>query len=115
LRSTSDAQNAAQQIWNLYLGGSSSSRPFGSAKLDGVDLDIEGGPGTQYYQDFVDALMALYATDTSKKYYLTAVPQCECIIFFTVSAAAALGIALRAYHLIGQVCWILYHAAAPMA
>jgi chitinase len=76
LRSASDAQNAAQQIWDIYLGGTSSTRPFGSAKLDGVDLDIEGGEGTTYYADFVDELKALYATDTSKHYYLTAVPQC---------------------------------------
>ena len=30
------------------LGGTSSTRPFGDAVLDGVDLDIEGGGGTGY-------------------------------------------------------------------
>ncbi|KAK9815655.1 hypothetical protein WJX72_007463 [[Myrmecia] bisecta] len=74
--SAADAQNTAQQIWDLYLGGSSPKRPFGTAKLDGVDLDVENSVGKQYYGDFVDKLKALYATNASKKYYLTAVPQC---------------------------------------
>jgi chitinase len=30
------------------LGGSSDTRPFGDAVLDGVDLDIEGGSTTGY-------------------------------------------------------------------
>lgn len=56
----------ADEIWNLYLGtylsteqpvasshycmlgGTSTTRPFGDAVLDGVDLDIEGGGGTGY-------------------------------------------------------------------
>lgn len=34
---TSDAQGSAfaDTIWNLFLGGSSSTRPFGDAVLDG--------------------------------------------------------------------------------
>ncbi|KAI0230200.1 Chitinase 2, partial [Massospora cicadina] len=36
------ADQLAIDIWNLYLGGHSDYRPFGSAKLDGIDLDIEG-------------------------------------------------------------------------
>ncbi|KAK7032983.1 carbohydrate-binding module family 5 protein [Favolaschia claudopus] len=47
---SSDAQGTqfADTIWNLFLGGSSSTRPFGSAVLDGVDLDIEGGGSTGF-------------------------------------------------------------------
>ena len=41
----------ADQIWNVYLGGSATDRPFGTAVLDGVDLDIE--KYTPYYPDFV--------------------------------------------------------------
>ena len=39
---TSDAQASqfANTIWNLFLGGSSSTRPFGSAVLDGCVLSI---------------------------------------------------------------------------
>ena len=33
--SDSQAQSFATQIWNMFLGGSSSTRPFGNAILDG--------------------------------------------------------------------------------
>ena len=74
--SSADAQDAARQIWNVYLGGSSSIRPFGNAVLDGVDLDIEASYGSQYYDDFVTALQSLWS-GAGKRYYLTAVPQCK--------------------------------------
>lgn len=39
---SSDAQASsfADTLWNLYLGGSSSTRPFGSAVLDGYDFFV---------------------------------------------------------------------------
>ncbi|KAJ7169534.1 glycoside hydrolase family 18 protein [Mycena filopes] len=72
----SDAQGTAfaQTIWNLFLGGTSSTRPFGTAVLDGVDLDIEGGGGTGYAA-FVNTIRSLSA-GASKRYYITAAPQC---------------------------------------
>ncbi|KAI6039115.1 glycoside hydrolase family 18 protein [Pisolithus marmoratus] len=70
----SQAQAFAQTIWDLFLEGSSPDRPFGSAVLDGVDLDIEGGSQTGYAA-FVTALRALMAKG-SKQYYITAAPQC---------------------------------------
>ncbi|KAJ7919089.1 class III chitinase [Mycena leptocephala] len=72
----SDAQGTAfaQTIWNLFLGGTSSTRPFGTAVLDGVDLDIEGGSGTGYAA-FVNTIRSL-ASGASKRYYITAAPQC---------------------------------------
>ncbi|KAG8737453.1 Chitinase 1 [Ceratobasidium sp. 414] len=72
----SDAQGAAfaDTVWNLFLGGSSSTRPFGDAVLDGVDLDIEAGTGTGYVA-FVNQLRSHF-TGASKKYYVTAAPQC---------------------------------------
>ncbi|KIK95631.1 glycoside hydrolase family 18 protein [Paxillus rubicundulus Ve08.2h10] len=33
-------------VSDLFLGGSSTMRPFGGTVLDGVDLDIEGGAST---------------------------------------------------------------------
>ncbi|KAF7727519.1 Chitinase 1, partial [Apophysomyces ossiformis] len=73
--STQDqAVQFADIIWNLFLGGSSKTRPFGDAVLDGVDLDIEGG-GANYYSDFLTALKAKFKT-SDKKYYITAAPQC---------------------------------------
>ncbi|KAI0789960.1 glycoside hydrolase superfamily [Abortiporus biennis] len=72
--SDSQAQTFADQIWNLFLGGSSSTRPFGSVILDGVDLDIESGTAA-HYAAFVNRIRS-HASGTSKKYYITAAPQC---------------------------------------
>ncbi|CAK5262051.1 unnamed protein product [Mycena citricolor] len=73
---SSDAQGTAfaNTIWDLFLGGSSSTRPFGTAVLDGVDLDIEGG-GPTGFAAFVNQIRAL-AQGASKRYYVTAAPQC---------------------------------------
>lgn len=73
---TSDAQAEAfaDNIWNIFLGGSSSTRPFGPAVLDGIDLDIEGG-GTTNYVAFVNRIRS-HAVGASKRYYITAAPQC---------------------------------------
>ncbi|KAJ4476685.1 glycoside hydrolase family 18 protein [Lentinula aciculospora] len=73
---SSDAQGTAfaQTIWDLFLGGSSSTRPFGAAVLDGVDLDIEGGGGTGYAA-FVTEIRSL-ASGASKQFYITGAPQC---------------------------------------
>ncbi|KAJ7275384.1 class III chitinase [Mycena haematopus] len=91
---SSDAQGTtfANTIWNLFLGGTSSTRPFGNAVLDGVDLEfvqvfsmgepviltvwssIEGGSGTGYAA-FVNTIRSL-AKGASKQYYVTAAPQC---------------------------------------
>ncbi|TCD70241.1 Chitinase 1 [Steccherinum ochraceum] len=72
--SDSQASAFADQIWNLFLGGSSSTRPFGNAVLDGVDLDIEGG-STAHFTTFVNQLRS-HMNSASKKYYITAAPQC---------------------------------------
>lgn len=73
-QSDSQAQTFAQTIWNMFLGGSSSTRPFGDAALDGVDLDIEGG-GSDHYAAFVNKIRSL-SSGAGKKYYITAAPQC---------------------------------------
>ncbi|KAG6902323.1 hypothetical protein C0995_001702 [Termitomyces sp. Mi166 len=78
-QSDSQATTFAQTIWDLFLGGSSSTRPFGTAILDGqiehrIDLDIEGGSSASY-TTFVNAIRSL-ASGASKKYYITAAPQC---------------------------------------
>ncbi|KAH7929192.1 glycoside hydrolase [Leucogyrophana mollusca] len=73
---TSDAEGEAyaQTIWDIFLGGSSDTRPFGAAVLDGIDMDIEGGSQTGY-PAFITALRALM-DGGSKQYYITAAPQC---------------------------------------
>jgi chitinase len=69
------ATTFAQTVWNMFLGGTSSSlpRPFGSAVLDGVDLDIEGGSSIGY-ATFTTALRQLFATDSTKSYYISGTP-----------------------------------------
>ena len=56
--SDSQAQSFATQIWNLFLGGKSATRPFGDVVLDGVDLDIESGTPA-HYAAFVNQLRKL--------------------------------------------------------
>ncbi|KAI5124432.1 hypothetical protein M0805_008316 [Coniferiporia weirii] len=72
--SDSQAESFADTIWNLFLGGTSDTRPFGSAVLDGVDLDIEGGSSASY-PAFVNRIRS-YTNAASKTYYVTAAPQC---------------------------------------
>lgn len=74
--SDTDAENVAQELWDYLGGGSSTTRPFGDAKLDGFDIDAENNIDTTEYAAFVNKLRELYATDTSKTYYVSAAPQC---------------------------------------
>ncbi|KAK4512540.1 ferroxidase fet3 [Mucor velutinosus] len=70
---TSDAQGQtfAQTIWYMFGGGSSTYRPFGDSTIDGVDLDIEGGPSTGYIA-FVNAIRSKF----SSGFLVGAAPQC---------------------------------------
>ncbi|KAI4328421.1 hypothetical protein L6164_020778 [Bauhinia variegata] len=70
LASTDEARNVATYIWNNFLGGNSPSRPLGSAVLDGIDFDIEGGTNL-YWGD-----LARYLKGYGKNVILTAAPQC---------------------------------------
>ncbi|KAF8168275.1 glycoside hydrolase superfamily [Crassisporium funariophilum] len=72
--SDSQATGFAETIWNMFLGGNGGIRPFGSAVLDGVDLDIESG-SSAHYGTFVNSLRSL-AKNAPKRYYITAAPQC---------------------------------------
>ncbi|KAJ6478623.1 glycoside hydrolase [Mycena vitilis] len=73
----SDAKGKAfaDTIWETFLGGQSSTRPFGTAVLDGVDLDIEGG-GHSGLAAFVKQLRT-HTNGASKPYYVTGAPQCS--------------------------------------
>ena len=73
-QSDDDGKMAATSVWNIFLGGASTIRPFTNATLDGVDLDIEGG-GTVGYTAFATALRALMDA-SGHKYYITGAPQC---------------------------------------
>ncbi|KAI9502226.1 Chitinase 2 [Coemansia spiralis] len=73
--SDSDAQQYADTVWNMFLGGNATQRPFDDAILDGIDLDIEGG-STTGYAAFVSQLRSHFTSSGSKKYYITGAPQC---------------------------------------
>lgn len=75
ITSDADGQNVANYVWASYLGGGGSSRPLGGAKLDGIDLDIEGGSSTGYAA-FVTRLRSLMNGDASKQYIISGAPQC---------------------------------------
>jgi len=76
---TSDTQghSFAGTIWGMFLGNTSSNlpRPFGNAILDGIDLDIEGGSAVGYGA-FVSSIRGLMDADKSKRYLISAAPQC---------------------------------------
>ncbi|KAJ1752308.1 Chitinase 2 [Coemansia sp. RSA 1290] len=72
--SDSDAQKYADTVWDMFLGGSGSQRPFDDAILDGIDLDIEGG-STTGYAAFVAQLRSHFQS-SNKQYYITGAPQC---------------------------------------
>ncbi|EOY02495.1 hypothetical protein SCA6_017726 [Theobroma cacao] len=72
LVSSEEAKEFADYLWNNYLGGNSTDRPFGDAVLDGIDFDIEGGSPSHY--DELAGHLKNYTSE--KKVYLTAAPQC---------------------------------------
>ncbi|KAI9260646.1 glycoside hydrolase superfamily, partial [Phascolomyces articulosus] len=75
ISSESEGRKLADTLWNTFGGGESQTRPFGKAKIDGFDLDIEAGD-TEGYAAFVDQMRQHYSSDTSKAYYMSAAPQC---------------------------------------
>ena len=76
LASKADSKAVADHIWDVYLGGRSTTttRPFGDAVLDGVDFDIEHG-GSKHYDDLARYLKG-YSSKGRKKVWVTAAPQC---------------------------------------
>ncbi|KAL8699024.1 MAG: hypothetical protein Q9201_006247 [Fulgogasparrea decipioides] len=76
--SDSQASDFATKLWNIFGGGSGEAaemRPFGSAVIDGFDIDNEDH-STAFYSTFVSSLRSTMNADTSKKYYISAAPQC---------------------------------------
>ncbi|EED17962.1 class III chitinase, putative [Talaromyces stipitatus ATCC 10500] len=70
------ATAGAQLIWETFGPDSNISalRPFGDAVVDGFDFDFEATVSNM--ATFGNELRSLMDADTSKKYYLTAAPQC---------------------------------------
>ncbi|KAL2001298.1 hypothetical protein VTN02DRAFT_1940 [Thermoascus thermophilus] len=76
--SSEDAAVAgAHLVWETFgppKAGSSAHRPFGDASVDGFDFDFESTVSNM--APFANTLRSLMDADGSKKYYLTAAPQC---------------------------------------
>ncbi|KAK7202423.1 glycoside hydrolase family 18 protein [Myxozyma melibiosi] len=73
-----EAEEFATTIWDIFGGGSSDTRPFGTAVVDGFDLDIEGGSSTGY-SAFVTKMRNYYdeyVAAGGKQMYISGAPQC---------------------------------------
>ncbi|GMF68434.1 unnamed protein product [Aspergillus oryzae] len=70
------ATAGAKMIWETFgpVSNPSVKRPFGDAVVDGFDFDFEAIVNNM--PAFANQLRSYYASDTSKKYYTTAAPQC---------------------------------------
>ncbi len=76
--SDDQASGFATKLWDLFGGGNGENadmRPFGSAVLDGFDVDNEDH-STAFYSTFVSSLRSTMNADSSKTYYISAAPQC---------------------------------------
>ncbi|XP_002975729.2 acidic endochitinase [Selaginella moellendorffii] len=75
ISSASDARSVARYLWNNFLGGRSSSRPLGSAVLDGIDFDIENGAIPDRYALLAQAIRDV-SRGSSRRVLISAAPQC---------------------------------------
>ncbi|BCS27591.1 glycoside hydrolase family 18 protein [Aspergillus puulaauensis] len=76
-KSDKAAEDGANLIWSTFgpdKGDSKIPRPFGKAVVDGFDFDFEAA--VTHMGKFATKLRSLADADKSKKYYLTAAPQC---------------------------------------
>ncbi|AET38615.1 chitinase Ecym_3107 [Eremothecium cymbalariae DBVPG len=69
-----EAESFAVTLWNMFGEGNGAARPFGSAIVDGFDLDIENRSSIGY-ATLVKTLRQL-ASSSSKRYYISAASQC---------------------------------------
>ncbi|KAL1366998.1 hypothetical protein HN51_021043 [Arachis hypogaea] len=76
LSSAHHANRLADYLWNNFLGGQSSQRPFGDAILDGIDFDIEGNRGDPENYAVLAMKLREHMDKKKRKFYLSAAPQC---------------------------------------
>ncbi|KAL9041634.1 MAG: hypothetical protein Q9180_001151 [Flavoplaca navasiana] len=76
--SDTQASDFATKLWDLFGAGNGESaemRPFGSAIVDGFDVDNEDH-STAFWNTFTSSLRTVMNSDTSRRYYISAAPQC---------------------------------------
>ncbi|KAI8913905.1 glycoside hydrolase superfamily [Powellomyces hirtus] len=78
LTTEQQAMKSAENIWNVFLGGSSKYRPFGiSAILDGVDFQVRNNdPRGDLYVPLIRRLRELMDADTGRKYTIAGSTLC---------------------------------------
>lgn len=69
-----EARALAATLWGKFGAGSDTERPFGPAVVDGFDFNFER-PVTEGLL-LATELKRLFGTDPTKRYYLSAAPQC---------------------------------------
>jgi chitinase len=69
------ATDFAFDIWNTFLEGSGSYRPYSDAVFDYIDFDIEN-KNSIGYSKLSEALVNIFRNNSQKDYFLTATPQC---------------------------------------
>ncbi|KAK4895334.1 hypothetical protein LTR27_006677 [Elasticomyces elasticus] len=77
-QSNAQAKEFAGTLWNLFGAGNETTaiRPFGpDVVVDGFDIDNENH-NTTFYNTFATALRTHMSRDKSKRYYISAAPQC---------------------------------------
>ena len=62
------------ETFGPYSSSSTALRPFGTSVVDGFDVDVE--IPTNNYVAFVNRIRTLMDADKSKKWFMTAAPQC---------------------------------------
>ncbi|KAJ3493329.1 hypothetical protein NLG97_g4800 [Lecanicillium saksenae] len=77
LKNDDQGRQIANTLWNLFGGGTKDAdlRPFGHFRVDGFDIDNETGDSTGYMA-MIEQLRSNFATDSSRKYALSAAPGC---------------------------------------
>lgn len=72
MKTDEEGEQLAIRMWNLFLGGNDSHRPFGDVCLDGVDLMIRDDSAG--YLEYAQTLRTLMDGDNSKDYLLSISP-----------------------------------------
>ncbi|KAJ2157325.1 Chitinase 2 [Coemansia sp. RSA 552] len=76
------AERYADEMWDMFLGGTAKDRPFDGAVIDGIDLDIEGGSSVGYVR-FVQRLRERFTEVGDRRFYVSAAPQCPYPDFYS--------------------------------
>ncbi|KAJ9050482.1 Chitinase 2 [Entomophthora muscae] len=71
------AYRLATDIWNMFLGGQSSTRPFGSAILDGIDVPIKGDDEALNHVHHLLRKLQVYFKHSKSPYFVTSTVECS--------------------------------------